>query len=224
MSTGQRTYRAAIRIDPKLAGALCNLGNLLVNKHEDIDGAEGAYRAAIAADPQHAHAHGALGQLCLNQRGAFAEAAALLRRSIELAPHSPHVTHAQVGLGVALVQQGNLEGAEAAWRHALAIDPENANALVNLRLLCQGPGRSGAGPSPAALRHATTPSKQGALLCESAAEEAAAQRRIEEEEKEALAQQAMMELLMLEEEDGGGGGGGGGAGKKRGGKGKKKRK
>jgi tetratricopeptide (TPR) repeat protein len=157
----------------------------------------------------------------LDHRGAFAEAEALLRRSIELAPHALHGAHTHDCLGRALVQQGDLAGAEAAWRHALTIDPENAPARATLRLLCQRTGRSGEGPSPAAPRHAAEPSKQGALLRENAAGEAATQRRLEEAEKEALAQQAMMELLLEEEE---GGGGGGGVKKRGGAKRKKKRK
>jgi superkiller protein 3 len=128
-------YRAAISIDPKHAGALCGLGVLLQTERKDIDGAEEAFRAAIAADPADANSHGALGQLLLEQRGAFAEAEALLRRSIELKFElAPHAAHAHVCLGVALSEQGDLAGAEAAWRHALAIDPADTSAQKNLHI------------------------------------------------------------------------------------------
>jgi tetratricopeptide (TPR) repeat protein len=42
--------------DPRYAEAHCNLGHLLLNERQDVDGAEKAYLAAIQADPEHVKA------------------------------------------------------------------------------------------------------------------------------------------------------------------------
>jgi Flp pilus assembly protein TadD len=129
----ETAFRAAIQCDPQNASAYYNLGCLLVrDNRQDIDGAEAAYRAAIECDPKHVNAHCALGQLLLQHRGAFAEAEALFRRTIELAPRDA-LGHAS--LGVALGNQGDHTGAEAAFRCALAIDPTNPHAQAGLRQL-----------------------------------------------------------------------------------------
>jgi Tfp pilus assembly protein PilF len=183
--------RQALAEDSSLAKAHHVLGCALRIGEADIDGAEAAWRAAITCDGQHADTHCALGQLLLLDRDAFAEAEALFRRTIELEPR--HVP-AHASLGWALTEQGGHEGAEAAFRCALAIDPTDPHAQAGLR---------------------TTATRKAA---EDEAKEAAAQQAMmellleeEEDEKEGGGK-------------GTGGGGGGGSGKKRGGGGKKDKK
>ena len=59
---------------------------------------------------------------------------------------SPHNARAWNNLGSALAAECDLRRAEAAWRRALATDPDYVRAAVNLRLLEQGLLPEGMGP------------------------------------------------------------------------------
>src|SRR5262249_6591902 len=55
----------------------------------------------------------------------WAEAEASARRAIELSPQYPKYSGAHVGLGNVMLEKGDLDGAEANYRNALAIDPDS---------------------------------------------------------------------------------------------------
>ena len=59
-------YRAAVRLNPRLAGAYNNLG-LVYQRAGHLDEAEEMYRAALEIDPQLVDAHFNLGNLFLEQ-------------------------------------------------------------------------------------------------------------------------------------------------------------
>lgn len=70
--------------------------------------------------------------------GAFAEAVPPLRRAAGLAPHKADVHY---NLGIALMNSGDADGAEQAWRQALAVSPRYLEAAANLVDLLQTSAR-----------------------------------------------------------------------------------
>jgi len=91
---------------------------------ERLGDAEAALRLAIQRDPNLARAWYNLG-LLLAQTKRLPEAVDALKRAESLAPDSPDYPYA---LATVLVRMGDREGAIAAARRTLVIDPNNANA------------------------------------------------------------------------------------------------
>lgn len=112
-------YRGALELDPKLANALVNLGNLRLAKR-DLDDAEGLYRRALAADPGLAEAPYNLGYL-LAERGQHREAAGMFTRALELQPKFPE---AHFNLANVCAEVGDLKRAEEHYRAYLALEPD----------------------------------------------------------------------------------------------------
>jgi serine/threonine-protein kinase len=79
-----REYRAAIKLDPKLAMTHNNLG-IALKARGQLEEAVREFRKAIELDPKLAQAHGVLGRTLL-QLGRFAEARDATRRCLELLP------------------------------------------------------------------------------------------------------------------------------------------
>ena len=65
----------------------------------------------------------------------WSEAEASARRAVELGRSYPKYSGAHVGLGNVLLQKGDLEGAEASYRAALAIDPSAGATYFNVGLI-----------------------------------------------------------------------------------------
>ncbi len=65
----------------------------------------------------------------------WGEAEACSRRAIELGRKYPKYAAAQVGLGNLLLAKGDLDGAEASYRAAIAIDPDAAAIYFNVGLV-----------------------------------------------------------------------------------------
>jgi tetratricopeptide (TPR) repeat protein len=65
----------------------------------------------------------------------WGEAEASARRAIELGRKYPGYAGAHVNLGNVLLEKGDLDGAEASYRDALAIDPGSAGICYNLGLV-----------------------------------------------------------------------------------------
>jgi tetratricopeptide (TPR) repeat protein len=91
-------------------------------------------RVAVALRPDNPFAHVLLGDVW-KQLHHGAEAEAALRRAIELAGKYPKYVGAHLNLGNVLLDRGELEGAEASYRTAIAIDPSIASLHYNLGLL-----------------------------------------------------------------------------------------
>lgn len=105
-----RVFAQAVEHDPTNAGYRANLGNAL-RASGDLDGAAGAYRRALERAPDLADAANGLG-VVLVQQGQAAEAVTWLER----AARDPQFVEAQLNLGIALQQAGNVARARAQFR------------------------------------------------------------------------------------------------------------
>ena len=118
-------YRRAILLDPKLAIAHTNLGNILFRRGEDVE-AETLYRAALAIDDRQPEAHYNLGYVRL-ERGDAAGAAQEFRRAIE---RDSRFADAHFNLAMALEQMGSRSEARTHWKRYLDLEPNGTWADV----------------------------------------------------------------------------------------------
>jgi len=121
----EQAYRKAIDLDPRLATALTNLGNLRLVAGDRAE-AESMYRRAIASDPSQAEAPYNLAYL-LVERGVHHEAVPLFERALSL---KPDFAEAHFNLAMALTEIGRKEQARAHWQRYLALDPKGPWANV----------------------------------------------------------------------------------------------
>lgn len=131
----EEAYRRAIELDPRLATALTNLGNLRLVAGDRAE-AEALYRRALAADPSQAEAPYNLAYL-LVERGSHHEAVPLFERALSL---KPDFAEAHFNLAMALTELGRRERARAHWQRYLALDPQGAWASVARQHLRDDPG------------------------------------------------------------------------------------
>ena len=117
----------ALAIDPTDAEALNNLGALLFARG-DRAGALARYSEALHYAPDHYRAHFNLG-MTLGEAGEIERGIEHLEAALRSAPFEPSIWN---GLGALRLLQGDLDGAEAALRQALALAPDHADALANL--------------------------------------------------------------------------------------------
>jgi tetratricopeptide (TPR) repeat protein len=82
-------------------------------------------RMAVALRPDSPFSHNLLGNIWRAMRN-WGEAEASHRRAIELGSKYPRYAAAHAALGVVMLEKGDLDGAEACYRAALAIDPDAA--------------------------------------------------------------------------------------------------
>jgi protein O-GlcNAc transferase len=93
----------------------------------EIPRAEALYCQILVDDPGNPHALHILGLIC-EKRGDLEMAERLLARSIQLQPHS----RVYLNLGVIQQHRGDLNAAIAAYRQAIALEPDYAEAWTNL--------------------------------------------------------------------------------------------
>jgi len=115
----EEAYRKAIALDPGLAHALTNLGNLRYRNGAN-DEARGLYERALAIDPVQPEAHYNLGFLCYEDAKP-AEAVPRFRRALAL---DPGFADAHFNLALALSEIGKGSEARVHWRKYLEIDPK----------------------------------------------------------------------------------------------------
>ncbi|NWF84473.1 MAG: tetratricopeptide repeat protein [Bryobacteraceae bacterium] len=120
-------WREALKLEPKDAKALNNLGGLLL-KQGRLDEAVEYFRQALASDPDLVDAHNNMG-LVLMQRGRLAEAQRHFRESLDAAPES---AGARVNLGGVYLLQGRYAEAARLLREAEKLEPGNLTVLKNL--------------------------------------------------------------------------------------------
>lgn len=111
-------YRRAIRLDPQLAIAYTNLGNIRFRRGDE-PGAEALYRRAIEIDSHQPEAHYNLGYVML-ERGDARAATDYFQRALE---GDPKFADAQFNLAIALEQLGERARARPHWKKYLEIEP-----------------------------------------------------------------------------------------------------
>jgi len=114
----EELYRRAIRLDPSLAIAYTNLGNIRFRRGDEA-GAEGLYRRAIEIDTHQPEAHYNLGYVML-ERGDAKAATQFFERALE---GDPRFADAQFNLAMAWEQLGERARARPHWRKYLEIEP-----------------------------------------------------------------------------------------------------
>ncbi|HVV84317.1 MAG TPA: tetratricopeptide repeat protein [Kofleriaceae bacterium] len=110
-------YARALDLDPGLAAAMTNLGNLRY-RQGDLSAARTMYEQAIEHDPSQAEARYNLGNL-LDDQGDTERAIAELRRVCQL---SPEFADAHYNLGLMLARVGGEAQARAAFERYLELD------------------------------------------------------------------------------------------------------
>lgn len=126
-------YREAVTLDPTLANALVNLGNVRYRRGAE-DEAEALYRQALGVDPTQPEAHYNLGFLCF-ERGDADGAAVHFREALE---QDPSFADAHFNLAMALEELGRSGEARGHWKTYLDLDPTGPWAEVARRHLDRG--------------------------------------------------------------------------------------
>lgn len=126
----EQCYRDAIALDPTLANALTNWGNLRFRRG-DAEEAERLYRRALAIDEGQPEAYYNLGFLAF-ERGEMEEAARLFGSAVSL---DPGFADAHFNLAMAFEELGRSADARPHWENYLALDPEGPWAEIARRHL-----------------------------------------------------------------------------------------
>lgn len=152
--------RAAAELEPESPDALRVLAGTLAEVGEGALAREAALRAVHLAPDEWlshlVHAHALL--FGVRGRGILGEAEAAARRAIELGPHEPQ---AHVVFGIARWRLNDFAMAETAFRHALTIDPTDADAQRNLASLQIDSGSIRAGSQTLTSALASHPQDRG---------------------------------------------------------------
>jgi tetratricopeptide (TPR) repeat protein len=114
----EELYGRAVRLDPSLAIAYTNLGNIRFRRGDEA-GAEALYRRAIEIDPQQPEAHYNLGYVML-ERGSARSATAHFERALQ---GDPRFADAQFNLAMAWEQLGERARARPHWKKYLELEP-----------------------------------------------------------------------------------------------------
>jgi tetratricopeptide (TPR) repeat protein len=121
----EELYGRAIRLDPTLAIAYTNLGNIRFRRGDEA-GAEALYRRAIEVDPRQPEAHYNLGYVML-ERGDARGSTAYFERALE---GDPRFADAHFNLAMAWEQVGERGRARPHWRKYLELEPSGTWADV----------------------------------------------------------------------------------------------
>jgi tetratricopeptide (TPR) repeat protein len=143
-------YRRLIALQPRLAAAQINLGQLLLRLERRAEAAA-CFRAALKLNPAMATAHNNLGNLA-KLDGKLDEAAKSYRAA---AAADPTLAEPHDNLGVLLEQAGELEAAENRFRHVIALAPDYPAIHRKLGAVLLERGRTGEALEEF-LRHAYT--------------------------------------------------------------------
>ena len=125
MAEAERLYQRAIELDPHLAIAYTNLGNIRFRRGEE-DAAEKLYRRAIEVDDRQPEAHYNLGYVML-ERGHPRVAAEFFERAIA---RDPRFADAHFNLAMAYEQIAEREQARVHWKRYMELEPKGTWADV----------------------------------------------------------------------------------------------
>jgi tetratricopeptide (TPR) repeat protein len=118
-------YREAIDLDPMLAIAHTNLGNILFRRGKEV-AAEALYLAAIAIDDKQPEAHYNLGYVML-ERGDAKRAAEHFEKAIS---RDSRFADAHFNLAMACEQLGERSRARVHWKRYLDLEPQGTWADI----------------------------------------------------------------------------------------------
>jgi tetratricopeptide (TPR) repeat protein len=121
----QELYERALRLDPSLAIAYTNLGNIRFRRGDEA-GAVTLYRRAIEVDPHQPEAHYNLGYVLL-ERGDAKEATSYFERALE---GDPRFADAHFNLAMAWERAGDRARARPHWKSYLELEPTGTWADV----------------------------------------------------------------------------------------------
>jgi Flp pilus assembly protein TadD len=129
-------YRDAIAALPDYALLRYKL-SVALDRTGDIEGEREALEKAVAIDPRMAIAHRQLGYLASNS-GDFATAEMHFRKAVEAAPQ---FTDAWISLAATLATESRPQEAQQAVKHALDLEPQNANAIELQKEIAKASGQ-----------------------------------------------------------------------------------
>jgi tetratricopeptide (TPR) repeat protein len=118
MDEAEQLYRRAVELDPWLAIAYTNLGNIRFRRH-DPDTAEALYRTALETDPRQPEAQYNLGYVML-ERGTPEKAIPLFLGALEA---DPKFADAYFNLAMAYEQVGESAKARPYWKSYISLEP-----------------------------------------------------------------------------------------------------
>jgi tetratricopeptide (TPR) repeat protein len=129
-------YEELIRLDPRHAAALNNLGAALshLNRFKE---AEGYFFRAIKVEPNYSDPHSNIG-IAFLVRGLYADAESFLRRALKL---NPRLVEARINLGLTLALSSRLREAKSQFEKALKYEPRNVDVFVGMALVAKTEGR-----------------------------------------------------------------------------------
>jgi tetratricopeptide (TPR) repeat protein len=125
MDEAERLYRRAIELDPWLAIAYTNLGNVCFRRGEEVQ-AEELYRRALSLDDHQPEAQYNLGYVML-ERG---EAEGSIRFFEGAIANDPRFADAYFNLAMAFEQVGEVAKARPCWRRYLDLEPTGTWAEI----------------------------------------------------------------------------------------------
>lgn len=126
----EQLYTRALQLDPSLAIAFTNLGNVRYRRG-DHAGAEQLYRRALACEADQPEAHYNLGYLLL-ERGEAAESLRFFERALDA---DPRFADAWFNHALALEHLGRATDARPSWNRYLDLEPRGPWANVARRHL-----------------------------------------------------------------------------------------
>ncbi len=118
MDEAERLYGEAIGLDPWLAIAYTNLGNIRFRRH-DAEGAETLYKRALEIDGRQPEAQYNLGYVML-ERGEPESSIPLFHGAIEA---DPKFSDAYFNLAMAYEQVGETQKARPFWKNYISLEP-----------------------------------------------------------------------------------------------------
>jgi tetratricopeptide (TPR) repeat protein len=125
MDEAEALYRRAMELDPWLAIAYTNLGNICFRRGDE-EQAEALYRRALDIDPSQPEAQYNLGYVML-ERGLASQAIDFFRGAIQ---SDPRFADAYFNLAMAYEQIGDAAKARPCWRKYLEIEPTGTWAEI----------------------------------------------------------------------------------------------
>ena len=124
--------------------ARLELARVLEEEVKDDQRAQRILEEALYDDPADADVLGEVERLATRNEGGWAKASEALERALGAAKDVPMGTRGELWLRLATWRRDNLSdarGAEDAFVHALAVDPENLDVIRAIEMLRRAPGR-----------------------------------------------------------------------------------